>query len=191
MSDSPNEFNDLMQRLRQGDEGAARELLDSYGDHILRVVRRRLNKKMRSKFDSVDFVQAVWASFFAKVHGNAAFDQPEKLLAYLVNMAQNKVIDAVRQRLKTQKHNLNREHALDGSVAPQAAGVAARDPTPSQVAVANDEWCRLLADLPACYQSMLVLLREGHTQKDVARELGVNEKTVRRWLEKLNEEPIP
>jgi RNA polymerase sigma-70 factor (ECF subfamily) len=188
MSDGPNEFNDLMRRLREGDEGAARELLDRYGEHILRVVRRKLNKKLRSKFDSVDFVQAVWASFFADVPRTPAFDHPQALVAFLVTLAQNKVIDAVRQRMQTQKYNVNREFALDGSVAPEAAGLVAREPTPSQVAVANDEWRRLLADLPALYQRMLVLLREGHTQKSVARELDVNEKTIRRWLEKLNVE---
>ena len=69
--------------------------------------------------------------------------------------------------------------------------MAARQPTPSQEAVANDEWRRLLAELPDRYQRMLVLLREGHTQKDIARELNVNEKTVRRVLDKLNEEPSP
>ncbi|HKI31931.1 MAG TPA: sigma-70 family RNA polymerase sigma factor [Gemmataceae bacterium] len=190
MSDSQDEFGDLMRRLADGSEDAARELLDRYGEHILRVVRRKLNRELRSKFDSVDFVQAVWASFFARPR-QRRFDHPQALIAFLVTLAQNKVIDAVRQRLQTQKYNVNRERALDGSVAAEAAGLRAREPTPSQVAVANDEWQRLLADLPARYQRMLVLLREGHTQKDIARELNVNEKTIRRVLEKLNEEPAP
>ena len=191
MSETGNEFAELMQRLRDGSEDAARELLDRYGQHILRVVRRKLSRELRSKFDSVDFVQAVWASFFADAPNRRGFDRPEALIAFLVTLAQNKVVDAVRQRMQTQKRNINRERALDGSVAVEAQGLATREPSPSQVAVANDEWRRLLADLPARYQRMLVLLREGHTQKDIAKELGVNEKTVRRVLEKLNEEPSP
>jgi RNA polymerase sigma-70 factor (ECF subfamily) len=191
MSDGPDEFADLMQRLREGSEDAARELLARFGEPILRVVRRKLSRELRSKFDSVDFVQAVWASFFADVPRQRRFDHPQALIAFLVTLAQNKVVDAVRQRMQTQKYNVNRERPLDGSVAVEAKGVAARGPTPSQVAVANDEWQRLLAELPDRYQRMLVLLREGHTQKDIARELNVNEKTVRRVLEKLNEEPLP
>jgi RNA polymerase sigma-70 factor (ECF subfamily) len=164
-------------------------LLDRYGDHILRVVRRKLHRELRSKFDSVDFVQAVWASFFADVPQRGSFDRPQALIAFLVTLAQNKVIEVVRQRMKTQKYNINREKPLEAD-SPEAAGaVASRDPTPSQVAIANDEWRRLLAELPDRYRRMLVLLREGHTQKDIARELGVNEKTVRRVLEKLNGEP--
>jgi RNA polymerase sigma-70 factor (ECF subfamily) len=189
MPESREEFTDLMRRLRDGSEDAARELLDRYGEHILRVVRRKLSRELRSKFDSVDFVQAVWASFFAGVP-RRRFDRPEALMAFLVALAQNKVIDAVRQRMQTQKYNVNRERPLlDGSVAAEGAGLAARQPTPSQEAVANDEWRRLLAELPDRYHRMLVLLREGHTQKDIARELNVNEKTIRRVLEKLNEEP--
>ncbi len=188
MAVNADEFKDLMQRVRDGSEDAARELLDRYGEHILRVVRRKLHRELRSKFDSVDFVQAVWASFFADIPLRGSFDRPQALIAFLVTLAQNKVIEVVRQRMKTQKYNINRERPLEAA-APDAAAVASRDPTPSQVAIANDEWRRLLADLPARYQRMLELLREGHTQKDIARELGVNEKTVRRVLEKLNGEP--
>jgi RNA polymerase sigma-70 factor (ECF subfamily) len=191
MSVDRDEFKNLMQRVRDGSEDAARELLDRYGEHILRVVRRKLSRELRSKFDSVDFVQAVWASFFADVPRRRGFDHPQALIAFLVTLAQNKVIDAVRQRMQTQKYNINRERALDGSVSAEAAAVAARGPTPSQVAVANDEWRRLVAALPDRYRRMLELLREGHTQKDIAHELGVSEKTVRRVLDKLNEEPAP
>lgn len=191
MPESPNEFGDLMQRLREGSEDAARELLERYGEHILRVVRRKLHRKLRSKYDSVDFVQAVWSSFFAAAPRKYTFDHPQALMAFLVTLAQNKVVDAVRERFQTKKRNVNREHSLDGSVAVEAAGLAAREPRPSQVAAANDEWSRLLTELPARYQRVLVLLREGHTQKEIAEELGVNEKTIRRVLDKLTEEPVP
>lgn len=187
------EFADLMRRLSDGSDDAARELLDRYGEHILRVVRRKLSRELRSKFDSVDFVQAVWASFFADMPRQRRFDHPQALMAFLVTLAQNKVVDAVRQRMQSRKFDINRERPLplDGSVVGDGGGMAARQPTPSQEAVANDEWRRLLADLPDRYRRMLVLLREGHTQKDIARELNVNEKTIRRVLEKLNEEPGP
>jgi RNA polymerase sigma-70 factor (ECF subfamily) len=188
MAVSPDEFRELMERVREGSEDAARELLNRYGEHILRVVRRKLHRELRSKFDSVDFVQAVWASFFADIPHRGNFDQPQALIAFLVTLAQNKVVEAVRQRMKTQKYNINRERPLEAAAA-GGGKVASRDPTPSQVAIANDEWRRLLAELPDRYHRMLVLLREGHTQKDIARELGVNEKTVRRVLDKLNVEP--
>ena len=186
MADSPHEFHALMQRVREGSPDAARDLLERYGAHILRVVRRRLHRKLRSKFDSADFVQAVWASFFTGAPRQHAFDRPEALVAFLATLAQNKVIEAVRQRLESQKYDVARERPLDE---PTADRVAARQPTPSQVAVANEEWHRLLADLPAQYQRILGLLREGHTRREVADELGVNERTIRRVIDRLGAEP--
>src|SRR5947209_4816813 len=54
MSVDRDEFKNLMRRVQEGSEDAARELLDRYGEHILRVVRRKLSRQLRSKFDSVD-----------------------------------------------------------------------------------------------------------------------------------------
>lgn len=185
MSESHPDFSSLMKRIQQGCPDAARELLAHYEAHLLRVIRRKLNKRLRPKFDSLDFVQAVWASFFANPPRERVFERPEDLVGYLVRLAQNKVIDAVRQRLQTQKHNLNREHSLDGSAAFQAAGLTARQPTPSQLAVAREEWDRLLQGQPAHYQQILDLRRQGHSPPEIARELGLDETTVRRALHRL------
>jgi RNA polymerase sigma-70 factor (ECF subfamily) len=185
MTENAQDFRALMQRLRAGEEDAARELLARYGEHILRVVRRKLHKQLRSKFDSIDFVQAVWASFFADAPEKYTFDHPRALMAFLATLAQNKVVEAVRQRMQRMKYNVNRERRLEVVEAGIGKTLIGRDPSPSQVAVAQDEWARMIDELPTRYQRLLVLLRDGHTQKENAAELGVNEKTVRRLLEKL------
>jgi DNA-directed RNA polymerase specialized sigma24 family protein len=69
MSDIPNESNPLgfqetMRRAIDGSQEDIQRLINEYGDCIQRVVRRRLDTRLRSKFDSLDFVQMVWASFF-------------------------------------------------------------------------------------------------------------------------------
>ena len=48
-----------MERVRSGSEEAAREMFDRYSGHIALVVRRRLDQRMRSQYDSLDFLQAV------------------------------------------------------------------------------------------------------------------------------------
>src|SRR5262245_19959643 len=98
------EFDQLMKRVRSRSDGAAHELIDRYGKLILYVVREHLNSELRSKFDSVDFVQAVWASFFAIATERLDFDGPEILGRFLVAVARNKVTDMVRQRLATLKY---------------------------------------------------------------------------------------
>jgi RNA polymerase sigma-70 factor (ECF subfamily) len=186
MAEAEDEFSGLMRRLRDGDEEAARVLLRDYGPHILRIIRRRLDPKLRSKFDSQDFAQSVWASFFAGLpEQDLNFDRPEALLAFLKNLASNKVIDAHRQRRRTKKYDVAREHSLDGSAAAAAGHLAVPGPTPSQAAVAKERWDRLLEGQPDYCQRILVMLQKGYTHQEIADQLGLNEKTVRRLLRRL------
>lgn len=184
MPDYRADFADLMQRVCTGSQDASRELVERYGAHIIRIIRRKLHRSLRPKFDSVDFVQAVWASFFALPLDNYNFDRSEALVAFLMGLARNKVVEAVRQRLQSQKYNVNRERSMAGGLGAEAE-VAARGPTPEEVAIARDEWDHLLHGQPAHYQQILVALRDGDTQQEVAQRLAVNERTVRRVLRKL------
>lgn len=181
MADYRADFAELMQRVTTGSEGASRQLIERYGAHIIRIIRRKLHRSLRPKFDSADFVQAVWASFFALPLGKYQFDRSEALVAFLMALARNKVVEAVRQRLQSQKFNVNRERAL----ADVTDALVAREPSAEQIAIAREEWDRLLQDQPAHYQEILIALRDGDTQQDIAGRLGVNERTVRRVLRKL------
>jgi RNA polymerase sigma-70 factor (ECF subfamily) len=174
-----------MERVRQGSPEAARQLVDRCGPHILRMVRRQMHVKLRARFDSADFVQSVWASFFAKPPDNVTFDKPEALVVYLVKMARNKVVDEVRDRMLTAKNNVNREHSLDGSAAFAAGMAVCRQPTPSQVAVAQETYHRLMENLGPENQAIVDRLREGHMHYEIAQELGVTTKKVQRVLHKL------
>jgi RNA polymerase sigma factor (sigma-70 family) len=179
------EFAPLMRRVAAGSQGAAGALVERYGAHILRIVRRKLNGRLRAKFDSADFVQAVWASFFALPLDRYNFEESEALVGFLFHLARNKVVEAVRQRLQTQKYNVNREHALDGREVSDADTIVAREPSPAEIAIAREEWARLLAGQPEHYKQILEGLRDGETQQSIARHLGLNERTVRRVIRKI------
>lgn len=185
MADDAREFAGLMQRVGAGSEGAAGELVGRYGAHILRIVRRQLNRKLRTKFDSADFVQAVWASFFALPLDRYNFEESATLAGFLYHLARNKVVEAVRQRLQTHKYNVNRERALDEREMCPSAAFAAREPSPAQIAIAREEWERLLAGQPEHYRQILAGLRDGETQQAIAAQLGLNERTVRRVIRKI------
>jgi len=185
MTDSKQEFQQLLEGVREGDDAAARQLVERYGPHVLRVVRRRLDRSLRSKFDSADFLQAVWASFFAIPDQNFTFDESGALVAFLVTLARNKVVDAVRQRLRTQKYDVHRERDLDPEGPRRETALAGREPTPSQIAIAREEWQRILQKQPAHYQGILHSRRQGQRPREIAEELGVSVKTVRRVIRKL------
>ncbi len=184
--DSPQELQELLRRIQEGSQEAMQELYDRYSHHVLRVVRRRLDQKLRAKFDSADFAQAVWLSFFVQPRHQFQFQRPEELIAFLANLAQNKLVDALRQRYGTRKYNINREHSLEGSAALQSLEVADRQPSPSQMLMAEDRWEQLLAQQTPRDRRILELLRQGFTHEETARQVGVNEKTVRRLIRKLD-----
>jgi RNA polymerase sigma factor (sigma-70 family) len=185
MADESREFAALMQRVCAGSQSAARELVERYGTHILRIVRRNLNRKLRTKFDSADFVQAVWASFFALPLDRYNFDQSEALVGFLFHLARNKVVEAVRQRLQTQKYNVNRERPLDDGETLSADAIPGRDLSPDEIAIAREEWERLLSGQPEHYRQILTGLRDGESQQSIAEQMGLTTRTVRRVLRKI------
>jgi RNA polymerase sigma factor (sigma-70 family) len=183
MTDQHRDFELLMQQLRQGTPEATRRLVEEYGEHILRAVRRRLCHEMRNQFDSTDFVQDVWASFCAVPPERYTFEQPADLIRYLAGMAGNKVARAYRRRFFTQKTGGNRTRSLDGSAALEALNLAGGEPPQSQVVMDREQVERLFRDQPPQAQRILFLLHNGYKQQDIARELGVNVRTVRRLME--------
>jgi RNA polymerase sigma-70 factor (ECF subfamily) len=185
------DFAALVQRVQGGSEDAARELIARYGPHIIRIVRRKLSKQLRSKFDSVDFVQSVWASVFANRDLLAQLEGPEQMIAFLVTLARNKVTEQTQKRFQTQKRDLGQEQRLEGTSADTPEEVPEIGATPSQVAIANETWDRLLEGQPTQHREILVLRRLGNTHLEIAQKLGVNEKTVRRILNRLLAEQQP
>ena len=133
MTGQDSEFRLLMEGVVAGSDAAAAKLLERYGPAVLQAVRRRLNRHLRSKFDSLDFVQDVWASFFANPPSQHRLHRPEMLVAFLAQVARNKVINVTRQRLQGTKRNVNREHSLDNSTVGGPAAVPAKQATPSEV----------------------------------------------------------
>lgn len=188
MSESSAHFSDLMQQVRQGSDTAARELLIRYGDHILRAVRRRLHQRMRSKFDSQDFVQAVWASFFADLPHASRLACPRDLIAFLARTAANKVVGEHRRRMTGLKRNINREISIENCSASSDFPLASAEPTASQVAIANEQWGRLVADQPDHYRRVLELRVSGATIEQISEEMNLHERTVRRILQKLSQQ---
>jgi len=190
MSDKTDDFSDLIRRVGEGSEEAAWELVEQYGETIRRAVRRRLNGALRPKFDSLDFVQLVWSSFFRVRSKVTRFGHPRELVAFLVTMARNKVGMEARRRLLTKKYNVNREHSLDQVCGRSRADVPDSQPAPIEVLIARETWNRMLEKRPEHYQQIIRMRLQGRTYQDIADSLQLAESTVRRFLKKLLRETV-
>ncbi|HZU35037.1 MAG TPA: helix-turn-helix domain-containing protein, partial [Gemmataceae bacterium] len=178
--DHATKFPQLMERARAGSDGAARQLVEQHGSFVLRTVRRRLPRRLRSKYDSVDLAQEVWATFFSDSLAHYRFGSAAELNHFLWQLADWRSRDLIRDLCFRAKTNIGREHGLDSStVRTEVQGKPDGAPPPTAQATAADEWDRLINGENPRNQDILLLLRQGKTYQEVARKLGVSLRTVR------------
>jgi RNA polymerase sigma factor (sigma-70 family) len=181
-----DEFNDLLRRARAGDNGAIRDFLSQFEQEVRTMVRSRLPKKLRTQFDSTDFVQSVWQSFFVD-SDSRDFDNIEHLRGFLFGVVRNKVSEQHRRLTKTEKYDLGREERLyvrrgDREV---PRDVVSPEPSPSQTVQATDRMAQLTAGCSPLEIQVLVLRRQGLTFVEIAAQTGINERSVRRVIEAI------
>jgi RNA polymerase sigma factor (sigma-70 family) len=180
-----DEFHLLMERLRVGCPDAAREMVSRYGGHVRRVVRRRLNQSLRRQYDSIDFMQDVWASFFTVPPEKYVFKAPDALVGFLAELAYRRVTDAYRRGAAVKRSDLECVRPLDREDPDRDLPV--RGPTPSQFAMANERWENLLKNQPDRIRLLLEMLRQGHSQKEIAERTGLHPKLIQRYLHRIAE----
>jgi RNA polymerase sigma-70 factor (ECF subfamily) len=177
-------FRALMRAAEAGSEEAAHELYETYVKYVLRCVRHRMWHRLRSKFDSQDFVQQVWASFFNDRGSLPDFQTPEDLVAYLRSMAENKVAGEGRHR-RIPKRNLALEVAVLEDSDTVGQHPATRLPTPSAVAVFNEQFDRLIEQQTEETRAVAQLRYEGNTFEEIAQCLDMNESSARKVMRSL------
>jgi RNA polymerase sigma factor (sigma-70 family) len=187
MKDHHRHFQLLLDQVREGSHEAARILEERYGAHILRIVRRKLQKSARTRFDSIDIVQNVWASVFTKPYNLPDVETPEDLATWLGTLASNKATDEGRQ-LQTQKRDISREIRIDEHAAIAGPHPISRDPTPSAVAVYHEQLERLVVKQPPKVRRIVELKMQGLTYDEIAAALGLDERTARRVIKRLEEQ---
>ncbi len=180
------DFADLMARAKAGDPSAIRDFLVRFEPEVRMMVRARLPKKLRSQFDSLDFVQAVWQSFFSDMAQDTPdFLKVEHVHGFLAGVVRNKVYEQHRKLTRSAKYDISREERLyirrgDRDVPRE---VISPDPSPSQAAQASDRLAQLTEGRSASEVKMITLRREGLTYEEIAVRMGVDEKAVRRTIE--------
>lgn len=186
-TDVGKDFDDLIDEIATGSETAATQLVHQYGPYILRAIRRSLRSELRCKFDSADFVQAVWTSFFdSESNMISGIRTPSQLISLLTIMARNKVIDEGRRRTtRKYDHRLER-HMSDDDVPAEEA--RSREPTPSEFAIARERFDRINDNQTEKLKRIVNLRIDGLTYREIAERLGVSDKTVQRAVERMRRE---
>ena len=143
-----DDLAELLVKAKTGDEAAISQFLSRFEQEVRMMVRARLPRKLRTQFDSTDFAQAVWQSFFADLRDKTRdFENVEHLRGFLSGVVRNKVLEQHRRLTRTEKYDLAREERLyirrGNRDVPRE--VVSPEPSPSQAVQATDRLAQLTA----------------------------------------------
>jgi RNA polymerase sigma factor (sigma-70 family) len=183
----PEVGGDLVLALREaqkGDQSAWEALFKECYPKVRRVVRRRLNRSMRSLYDSGDFANDAMENLAANFK-QLEFPSVNSLIAFLAQVAEQKVIDEYR-RQHTLKRDMTRDRPISGNDPDAGANQLSSDePTASQQAQANEFQERLLAQSDETERQIIELKQQGYSSSDIAELTGWNVRKVQRFLKDL------
>jgi RNA polymerase sigma-70 factor (ECF subfamily) len=191
VSGSGNEgFQDLIRRVRAGDERAAAELVQRYEPAIRRAARVRLvDTRLNRLLDSMDICQSVLASFFVRTAlGQFELETPEQLLKLLATMTRNKLVNQARA-LGAARRDFRRLEAREGARGfDSSSGVgeleqlAGSGPTPSRVVSARELLEQARRRFLPEELALLERRQQGHGYAEIAAEHGATPEAVRKRL---------
>ena len=136
-------LDELIEQLNEGDVVAAEQAFLAYEPYLRMTVRRQLSGPLRSKLDSMDIVQSVWADVLCRFReAGWRFADPAHLRAFLVKVARNRLIDRRREHHRA----LEQERSLSEITSHELP--QADQPRPSEVAQGHELWERMLENAP-------------------------------------------
>ena len=181
----PCESQVLVDRCRQGDGGAARELFDRYVDRLVAVARRRLSRPITSRVDPEDVVQSVFRTFFGRLRaGQFHLDQQNDLCKLLVRITVNKALQQVAFQKAAKRDPAQEAHTGDPDQ-DQVLELLAREPAPEEAVAFLDQLEHFLTQLDPQERRILEMRLQGYSNEDICQELGIYDRKIRRVLERL------
>jgi RNA polymerase sigma factor (sigma-70 family) len=178
MTEAPA-FEELIRRIRAGDQDAAAVLVKHYEPAIRRAVRFRLaDARLGTLLESMDICQSVLASFFIRAaSGQYELRTPGQLVKLLTAMARNKLTSQAR------KQNAQRRDGRRVTAGGQDDNrFVAAGPSPSKEFAVRELLQEVYRRLSADERQILDLRNEGRDWAAVAAHLGGGAEALRRKL---------
>jgi RNA polymerase sigma-70 factor (ECF subfamily) len=164
-----------VERYRRGDGAALEALLALFEADLRRTAGQKLPRAMRQRVSVSDVLQETRLTAFER-REEFLWGGPGSFRRWVLGIAGNKVLQAVRHHLGTGKRSAKKEAA--GNERPASGDLPAPGPSPSQIAVGAELEAlavRAMASLPEDEREVLRLARErGLTLKEIAIRRGID-----------------
>lgn len=188
-----NSFNYRTQQLvslaKKGDETAKEQLFRAYGERVLRIVRLRLGKELRTKLESMDLVQEAFISALRGLE-NFTYCNEGDFLRWISCITENRIRDNI-DKLHARKRDNRKEIPLDNrrpntqsSFAPNISPITTT--TPSVVVSKREELDKLewaLDQLNPEHREAIILVKiEGLSYREAGDRVGKTPDAMRMSL---------
>ena len=189
MSESSLSVSTWLERLKQGDEGAAALLWECYFRPLLALARKRLVPlRRRGAADEEDvalsafhdFCREVRAARYADLHGR------ESLWRVLAVFVANKAKTLVDYEM-AERRDVRRAQEESGLGPRRFDGLESREPDPAWVAEMKEKFERFFAGLSDEEAEIACLRMEGYGTEEIAARFRLAPATVRRRLAVIRE----
>jgi RNA polymerase sigma-70 factor (ECF subfamily) len=161
MTRSAVEIEELLDRLRSGDQQALAELFDRYRTSLRHMIALRLDQRLNGRVSPSDILQEAYIDALKRLH--FYFEKPDlSFFGWLRLIVGQRLVDVHREHLGARMRNAGQEVSLHRGRGPAAsshclaAHLVGHLTSPSQAALKR-EWC---AQLEAALEGMDVLDRE-------------------------------
>jgi len=184
MPASPEE-QALINLWRQGDEDAARQIVERYIDRLLLLARRRISQRLASRVDAEDIVQSVFRTFFHRVKdGQFTFAEQDDLCKLLVRITLHKTLRQVAFH-KAAKRDPGLETDQGEHHREQLMALLDGEPTPEATVAFVDQLEHFLGQLQPQERQILEMRLQGYSNDEIAKQLNVYDRKIRRVIEHI------
>jgi RNA polymerase sigma-70 factor, ECF subfamily len=186
MGEEALKIDDLIERAARGELAARQRLLTYYRDHLRRMIAVRLDKRLAARIDPSDVVQETLIEAHSRLEAFLR-ERPLPLLSWLRQIAAERVIDAHRRHLTSQRRSVTRERVQRGlcetSAMELARCLANSQTSPSDQAIHEEELARLrraLYGLSERHREVLVMRHlERLNINEIASVMGISPGAVK------------
>ncbi|KAA5538005.1 protein kinase [Roseiconus nitratireducens] len=169
----------LLRQWKSGNEQAAEVLFDRYAFRLVTLVASRLSSRYRSQVDPDAVMQSAMGSFFdAARHSRIQVSHSVSLWRLLATFARRKLARSIERHSASKRGGDQTRVPLDQAV-DQAKTLPADDSD------ADELLDQLKTELPADHFSVVEALLAGLTQQEIAKSMGIDERTVRRRISRV------
>jgi DNA-directed RNA polymerase specialized sigma24 family protein len=192
MESSPQEFTELLQRVREGDDQAIAKLWEDYYQQLVRIAAKRMPQNLRRTGDEEDIALSAFHSFIAGIRHDRFPDLSgrDNLWGLLITLTGRKVHAHMRHQTRQKRGGgavRGESVFLDRAGEQTAGGIGGvtGDANPADIQAELAEACDVLLDQLEDDQlkQIAVMRMDGFLVDEIASRLGLSKRAVERRLQ--------